>query len=121
MAVSKPTVDDLVGWLKLQSEPDAVTMDVYSECMDAAILAVEDRIDNAFVVALGWGDLTDDANYPQKVRTAELMLGARLAKRSSSPEGVAGMSDLGIAVRILNSDPDIEMLIRRVLKVDGFA
>lgn len=113
MAVDKPSVDDLVGWLKLESAPDAPTMAVYAECFDAALDDIESRIN------LPAG--TTDADYPQRVRTAILLMASRLAKRSTSPEGVAGMSELGIAIRILSNDPDIERLIRRFLKLDGFA
>jgi hypothetical protein len=118
---SKPTRDDLVGWLKLQSPPSEETLAVYDECFDAALEDIESRISNVFVLSSGTGDLTDDDDYPQKVRTAIIMLSARLAKRSTSPEGVAGMSDIGAVVRILGNDPDIERLIRRFLKLDGFA
>lgn len=113
MAVAKPTVSDLIGWLKLNTPPDEDTMAVYGECFDAAIDDIESRIN------LPTGTTDDD--YPQRVRTAVLMMAARLAKRSTSPEGVAGMSDLGVAIRILSNDPDIERLVRRFLKLDGFA
>lgn len=59
------------------------------------------------------------AAYPQKLRTAILLTAARLAKRSTSPEGVVGFGDLGI-VRFLARDPDVEALILRLLKLDGF-
>lgn len=118
---TKPIIDDLIGWLKLQSTPSDESLAVYQECFDAAVDDIESRIDNVFVLAQGAGDLTDDGNYPQKVRTAELLLASRLAKRQTSPEGVAGMSDMGVVVRILGTDPDIERLIRRFLKMDGFA
>ena len=110
---TKPTTDDLVGWLKLQSAPSTETLAVYQECMDAAIDDIESR------VKLPVGT-TDDV-YPQRLRTAILLLASRLAKRSTSPEGVSGLSDIGAVVRILSSDPDIERLIRRFLRLDGFA
>lgn len=113
MAVTKPTVEDLIGWLKLNASPSDETLAVYSECFDAALDDIESRIN----LPVG----TTANNYPQRVRTAVLMMAARLAKRSTSPEGVAGMSDLGVAIRILSNDPDIERLIRRFLKLDGFA
>lgn len=117
MAVSRPTVDDLVGWLKLNSPPDDPTMAVYGECFDAAVDDIESRIN---LPALVDGVAQSDDNYPQRVRTAVLLMAARLAKRSTSPEGVAGMSDLGIAIRIMSNDPDIERLIARFKRLDGF-
>ncbi len=113
MAVSKPTTDDLIGWLKLQTPPSAEDQAVYDEVMNLAIDDIESRVN------LPAG--TTDADYPQRLRTAIIMLAARTAKRSTSPEGVAGMSDLGAVVRILGTDPDIERLVGRFLKLDGFA
>lgn len=118
---NKPTINDLIGWLKLQSNPSTETRAVYQEALDVAIEDIETRIDNRFVLASGTGDLTDEANYPQKVRTAILMDATRIAKRSTSPEGVAGMSELGAVVRILGLDPDIERLIMRFKKMSGFS
>ncbi len=120
MAV-KPTTDDLIGWLKLQTPPSSDTLAVYDECMAVAFSDIESRLDNAIIKLIGDGDLTVPTNYPQKARTAVIMDAARLAKRSTSPEGVAGMSDLGAVVRLLGRDPDIERLISRYLKVSGFA
>ncbi len=110
---TKPNTDDLIGWLKLQSPPDPDTLAVYDECVAGAIEDIESRIN------LPEG--TTDDNYPRKVRVAVLMDAARLAKRSTSPEGVAGLSDIGAVVRVLGKDPDIERLIVRYLKLDGFA
>lgn len=112
MAVTRPTVDDLIGWLKLQTAPSDETLAVYTEAFDGAIDDIESRIN------LPAG--TTDDNYPQRVRTAILMEAARLAKRSTSPEGTAGFGGDGIVVRVLGSDPDIERLIRRYLKLTGF-
>lgn len=113
MPVAKPATEDLVAWLKLQTEPDEPTTLLYDECVACAIEEIESRVN------LPEG--TTDEDYPQRLRTAELLLAARLAKRPGSPEGVAGMNDLGAVVRILSRDPDIESLIRRFLKLDGFA
>ena len=119
MAV-KPTVSDLVGWLKLQSTPDDPTLAVYQEALDAAIEDIESRCDNTFVLATGDGDMKDPANYPQKMRTAVLINASRINKRPGSPEGVAGMSDLGVVVKIMGMDPDVERLIRRYRTMNGF-
>ena len=113
MAVSRPTVDDLIGWLKPQSAPSPESLAVYTEAFDAALDDIESRIN------LPAG--TTDANYPQRVRTAIVMEASRLAKRSTSPEGTAGFGGDGLVVRVLGTDPDIERLLRRYLKLDGFA
>jgi hypothetical protein len=110
--VTKPAVEDLVAWLKLQTEPDEASTLVYEECLATAVDEIESRCKVP-------ADATD-LDYPQRLRTAELLLAARLAKRSTSPEGVAGLSDIGAVVRILSRDPDIESLVRRFLKLDGF-
>lgn len=118
---NKPVIGDLIGWLKLQSDPNEATKAVYQEALDVAIDDIETRCDNAFVLATGDGDMLDAENYPRKMRVAILMDAARIAKRSTSPEGVAGMSDLGTVIRILGSDPDIERFIARYKKMDGFS
>lgn len=121
MGLSRPTVDDLVGWLKLQSDPDSPTLAVYNECFTAAIDDIESRVSSDFVIADGFSLVEGDDNYPPRVRTAVLIKAARLAKRSTSPEGVAGMSEYGVVIRIMSNDPDIEGLITRYKKLDGFA
>jgi hypothetical protein len=113
VTAAKPTTEDLVAWLKLQSPPSDEAMAVYEECVTVAVEDIESRINLP--------DGTTDEDYPPKIRLAIILLASRLAKRSTSPEGVAGMSDLGAVVRILGTDPDIERLIRRHLKLDGFA
>lgn len=121
MGVARPTSDDLVGFLKLQTPPSEQAMAGYEEAMTGALDDIESRISAAFVAADGFSLDQADNNYPPRVRLAVLMDAARLAKRATSPEGVAGMSELGISVRILSNDPDIERLIRRFLKLDGFS
>lgn len=111
MAVTRPTVDDLVGWQKLNNAPSDETLAVLAECMDTALDLVESRVDLP--------DGTTDDDYPQRIRSAVLLTAARLAKRSTSPEGVAGFGDLGV-VRIMQVDPDVERSIMRFLKTDGF-
>lgn len=118
---AKPEVADLVGWLKLQTDPDEATTAVLQECLDTAIEDVESRITLPEFWPADSEDPLTDANYPQRVRMAELLLASRLNKRASSPEGVAGLSDLGAVVRILGTDPDIERLLARFLSLDGFA
>lgn len=61
------------------------------------------------------------ASYPQRIRQAIILEAARLAKRSTSPEGVVGGGVEGIVIRISGYDPDIERLLRRYLKLGGFA
>lgn len=111
MAVTRPTVDDLVGWLNLQTDPSDEASAVYIEAMDVALDVIESRVNLP--------DGTTDDDYPQRLRTAVLLTAARLAKRSTSPEGVAGFGDFGV-VRIMQVDPDVERLISRYLKLDGF-
>lgn len=109
----KPGTDDLIGWLRLQTDPSEDAYAVYEEAMEAAIADIEGRVD------LPAG--TDATHYPQEIRTAILLDAARLAKRSTSPEGVAGMADIGAVVHIVGRDPDIERLIMRFRKLTGFA
>lgn len=122
MAVSRPTLDDFIGWLKLQSNPDDAAMAVYTEAFNAALDDIESRIEPTFVVAAGYSLVEADDNYPPKVRLAILLGTSRLAKRSTTPEGYAGSAADGVMVRILSNDSDIERLIGRYKNsVLGFA
>lgn len=102
--MARPTVTDLLAWIKLQGNPTPETKAVYQECIDTALELIEERI-----------DLPAYAQYPARARMAVLMQAARLAKRSTSPEGVAGFGDFGV-VRVTDLDPDVEALIERLLK-----
>lgn len=116
----KPVVDDLIGYLKLRTPVDPDLQAQLDEVFNAALDEIESRVDNALVIAQGAGDLTDANNYPQRVRTAVLMEGARLNKRPSSPEGVTGFGELGV-MRVTPTDPDVERMIARFLKTSGFS
>lgn len=111
MAV-KPTTDDLIGWRKLQTAPDDATLAVLTEAFETALDDVESRID----LPVG---TTDDV-YPQRVRTAIILTANRLAKRGAAPSGVEGFGGDGVVVRLSALDADVEHLIHRYLKVDGF-
>lgn len=108
-----PDGADLAAWIGVDPVP-AATSARFDECIAAA---VEDILDRCLA------DTVDDSSpggIPQVVRTAMLIYGSRLAKRPTSPEGVAGFNDLG-AIRLLPLDVDVESLITRYLKLDGFA
>lgn len=51
-----------------------------------------------------------EVDWPPTIFQAVVMQSARLYKRRSSPEGVAGFGDLGI-VRVTTFDPDIEAML----------
>lgn len=56
---------------------------------------------------------------PPKVTEAAQLLTNRLVKRKrEAPFGVAGMSDMGAAVRIVHTDPDYANLLRRLVRTD---
>jgi hypothetical protein len=120
MAVTRPVVDDLVGWRNLASIPTPETSDQLSEAFDGAIADVESRIDNTIVVAKGYSLAAADNNYPEVVRLAVLMEANRYAKRAATPTGVEGFGGQGLVVRTGIRDPDVERLIRRYIKLDGF-
>lgn len=52
---------------------------------------------------------------PDEVFTATIILATKFFKRKDAPFGVAGFSDLG-AVRIIQSDPDVKMLLDPYVK-----
>ena len=113
MAV-RPTVDDLavrVGGLT--PDPDSEAYGLLVDAFDAAIALIESRLrDDA---------IPDDTNaYPAEVRAAVLILAKRFYRRKDTPEGIGGFGDLG-PYRILPTDGDVEVLINRRLRLDGFA
>ena len=119
MAVVRPTVDDLIGWLKLQTAPDDADYAVYVEAFDAAQADVESRLNNDLVVGAGYSLVAEDDNYPPQVRSATLLAASRLAQRSETPNGTMGFGGDGIIVRIGKLDPDVEWQLRHFKKV-GF-
>lgn len=120
MGVTRPTADELIGFLNLQTPPSERATALYEEAIEGAIDEIESRISADFVEAAGFSLDDNTTNYPPRLRLAVMMEASRFRKRSSSPEGVAGMSELGISVRIMGTDYDIERLIRRFLKMGGF-
>ena len=121
MGLARPTSDDLVGWIKPQTPPSTATLAVYEECIAAALDDIESRLDQSFVVSDGFSLLQADTNYPPRVHTAVLIAAARLAKRSTTPAGVEGIDQFGIAIRILSNDADVENMIRHYKRMDGFS
>lgn len=105
MPVIAPVASDFVAWLKLQSTPSSQSLDHYTEAFNCAIEAVLVRID------LPAGD------FPARVREAIFLVASRLAKRVESPEGTAGFN--GFVQQIVR-DPDVDLLLGRLLKVTGF-
>ena len=82
LTATKPVMADLVNWLGLQATPDDETLAKYTRAIATAVEDIEGR------VVLPYG--TTDEAYPQRLATAELIIATRLAKRATSPEGVAG-------------------------------
>jgi len=94
-----PTVDDVAAWAGISQRSTTVD-DLLTQCLDATVAAVGARLGP-------WAPITD---WSPTVYQAVLMQSARLYKRRSSPEGVAGFGDLGI-VRVTTFDPDIEAML----------
>ena len=59
----------------------------------------------------GWPEI------PTAVKQAALLLTLRQYRRYDSPLGVAGMDDLGVAIRVGRIDPDVEKLLMPFRKV----
>lgn len=73
----------------------------------------------ALTSASGWGcDLVRvTARWgwpavPKNIRRAAMILGVRLYRRPGSPEGIAGSSSEGAAVRLARQDPDVQQLLQ---------
>lgn len=106
---TRPVVADLAAWVNIPVPNDTTVLE---ESLDAALDLIESRINLP--------DGADGDAYPQSVRTGVLMQANRIYKRRTSPEGVAGFGADG-SIRISGVDVDVEQLISRFLKLDGFA
>lgn len=85
LGVTTTASDDLLNW-----------------CLRVATAWVDDRV-------YEFPDQQPGERHPEVVE-AILISASRLYARRNSPEGVAGMSELGV-VRILSTDPDITSLL----------
>lgn len=92
------TIDDVAAWLGITTRNAAIDS-MMQRCLDAVVSNVADRI----------GSWVPEP-WPSNVETAVLMQSARVYKRRSSPEGVAGFGDLGV-VRVTLLDPDVVDLL----------
>lgn len=120
MALARPVVNDLVAWLNLNAPTPSECVQL-SQSLAAAVKVIESRVSNAFIIAQGDGDLTSGTTYPQQEFTAILILASRYNKRPGAPQGTAGFGVDGAVMRLLSNDPDVEVLIGRHLKLDGFS
>jgi hypothetical protein len=112
MAV-RPTVSDLAAWVQFQGTPTGDKLTVLTDMLATGLEVIEAR--------LRADAIPDDATaYPQRVRTAVLMQAGRFWTRRNSPEGVSFFGDQG-AVRVMRVDPDIELMLEGLLRLDGFA
>ncbi len=60
------------------------------------------------------------ATVPDQVKQATVLLANRILKRSrEAPFGVANIGMEGDAIRVVRSDPDVEMLLRPLRRVAG--
>lgn len=118
--MSAPTLDDLREWVSAGAQPatpDAATTSRLAAALAAAVEGIEGRCKAQYV-----DDEDDDFEaYPESIRLAILMEANRLYMRASSAQGVAGFGDLGGVFRVLSTDPDVEALLGRYLRLDGFS
>lgn len=104
---------DVALWGKLGtlSGPEEELMQLVLDAIDAHLDARYDLdvVDDAGEVV---GTRRDDPD----VRLAVTMQAARLWKRRNSPEGVAGVGDLGV-VTVERFDPDVDRLLNPLLRI----
>ena len=118
----RPDIVSFCKWLDVDVPTFASDSDIeddpLQDCLDAALDYVEERIDPTQLSA---GQSLDPAtvNYPIAARNAVHLQAARWYKRRTSPEGISTFE--GGAIRMTSLDPDIEVLISRIAKVEGFA
>jgi hypothetical protein len=109
---ARPTVSDLTAWLGFTPQPGSQDDTAMQICYRTALEAVESRLR---------ADAIPDAadEYPDLVFTAVVMQGAALWKRRNTPEGISFFE--GGAIRLQNLDPNIEAMLQRFVRLDGFA
>lgn len=130
---SRPTVQALANYLGV-NVPEADSSGEPSQIEDAyetALSEVEAQVNWQKVADTGEGsdadEVTDGATadeaalYPWGVRRAVLSYGAQLFKRRLAPEGVAQFDGLGPIATPSGLPGDVEQLLGRYLKIDGFA
>lgn len=116
----RPTETDLCGWIGIGVPTSGSQDDVNIQlCLDVAIEHLEDLVNTTLLTTKGFSLAVDTTTYPARLFLAVLLLGHRLYKRRTSPEGVAGFGDHGV-VRVLPTDVDIENMLGS-FTIDGFA
>lgn len=111
MAV-KPTVDDFVAFLRLQTTPDDATLAELDEALQSSIEDIFDRIDVP-------ADVTDET-WPSRLRYAVLLNAAHLSKSAQAPSGAESFG----AFQTLTTEgltPDVNRLLGSWMKVPGVA
>lgn len=98
-----PDIDEYKAWARITDDRDDVAI-------DEALLAVFEAVKARCVPAVTAGQCPDDVAY------AMLLWTNRLLVRRQSPEGIAGVPDLGM-ITIANADADIRQMLSPWLNV----
>lgn len=116
----RPTETDLCGWIGIDVPTPASQDDVNLKlCLNVSLEHLEDLVNPTLLTTKGFSLAVGTTTYPYRLFLAVLLLGHRLYKRRTSPEGVAGFGDHGV-VRVLPTDVDIENMLDS-FTIDGFA
>jgi hypothetical protein len=110
---TRPTVTDLIRFKNLQRTPSGDELTVLTEALETALEVVEERLKPDVIPE-------DPSAYPQRVRSAVLIQANRFAVRPRTPEGVGTFGD-AVAMRLAKVDPDVELLLLGLDRLDGFA
>jgi hypothetical protein len=122
-----PTIDEATRWASsINSYPGlaggagSVNVENLQLCLDAAIERVSKltHIQVRPVDSAGAVDpLGTPVEIPADVKLATIMLAVRVARRASTPDGIAGASEIGGIIRTTSRDPDIETLLELWLEL----
>jgi hypothetical protein len=124
--VTWPTLDEVLRWDAQNSYPVAAgggpspASERYQLALDAAVTHHANRCGLLVrpVDADGAIDPTGAAvPIPSDVKLATIMRACRWARRSKTPDGLAGSSEIGALIRTSSSDPDIEAMLAPHLKL----
>lgn len=124
--VTWPTLDEVIRWDVQNSYPAVAgaappaALERLQSALDAAVTHHANRC-GLHVRPVDASGAVDPAGDPvpidPDVKLATIMRAVRWARRSGTPDGIAGASEIGGLIRTSSMDPDIEAMIASHLHI----
>ena len=116
MAYATPS--ELRAWMNLGAKLDVE--DPHEDILEQLLDTATENIDGHCGRSFGPNSEDPEAEVPEAVHTACLMVASRLWDRRQSPGGVLGTNDLGV-IRVTGVDRDVEQLLHQHRDIWGVA